>query len=271
MKRIVYLPPVRMKAFKHNLYELARAQEIKREQNKLKAFRIQSFNNLRKEIKEMHAFREILKSPNKPQIDLNQLFDPAPKPTMTCVSFYKTESSQDISKSQTNLTEPLNGSSKFEDFQKSRNSFIQPISATDKSAVTPGTESDIMQILPRNRLDSDNSSKPPSVFRRLSKLKLKAPPSPNNKLKSPIKQIQYAKLFDKIMTVYYKTLGRKQDIAYSEELQNGLIPIDFEKIETDKLHIMFKSRRLEMPKHAKEKFSKTTNIKFMKANVGKKY
>jgi len=87
------------------------------------------------------------------------------------------------------------------------------------------------------------------------------------------RQPKYFQLYDKIVATFKKTNQKyNSNILYSEALDDGLIPLTFMKPDLNRVKILFRSGRLEAPKHVKEKFSKNTHSKFtMQQSLRKKF
>ncbi len=85
---------------------------------------------------------------------------------------------------------------------------------------------------------------------------------PESGEKLPHHQTRHMQLYDRIVKLFNSDMEEETDMFYSERIQKGMEPIDHQKDDYKKIQILFTHRRLELPRHVKSKFTKSTQTKF---------
>ncbi len=83
-----------------------------------------------------------------------------------------------------------------------------------------------------------------------------------------LQETRYNQLYERIVSLFKESV--KEEPKYSEMIQKGMVGINYQKNDKQKILILHKDRRLELPKHVKDKFTSRTNRKFMVQNAQRK-
>ncbi len=256
LQRTVYLPSIRFRSGRYRQATDSRPEfDTKRRRNSGRS-------GLRKEELDLLLLRQLFASHQPQQLDLSCYFNPEFRSTSVLAPFVSlTPSLRSRALEQLKQSSLFGTQTQYDRF--SQQTLLPP----------PVVAKNCMEMAPaglERHSDELLLSQPGPKMQRRNKTSVDV--SGEMKTKKPGRTVRYNQMYDKIMALFSETEGP----SYSEAVQKGVERVNFQRNEREKIQIMYTSRRLELPKHAKAKFSQNTQRKFMmqttlgKAILGRK-
>ncbi len=241
--KVLFLPPVKTRLSSYTYFGKGKREEQERVAAAHKKNLQKTALEARKDAINFDLLRQVVSLHRKPRIDVGCFFDPGSRVKNVMDSF--------VTLTPSDRTEAL-GRLKKKYHQKTLSQYGFDQKATTLYPPYFVSESSSPNVA---GTDSAENDRRPANYTTTSAEK-------------PLHQTKYMQLYDRIVELFNN--GMEKQAMYSERIQQGIELEDHQKRDTRKIQILFKQRRLELPRNVKSKFTKVTNAKFdMQSHQGK--